>query len=265
MTKAPVVLVHGTPTSSFLWRNVAPALAARCQVHVFDMLGFGLSERHEDQEMPFRTHARVLAGLISHWRLEEPILVGHDIGGATVLRAHLLQGVPAAGLVLVDAVALRPWITPTTQHIRAHVDAYRTMPNDIWTQVAQTHLGQAVHGAMSPATFGRYWAQCEGPRGQAMWLRNTLSFDEQDTADFEDRLGQVSVPTLIIWGQEDDWLDVSVGAELHRRIAGSEFVVLPDAGHFSMEDKPDEVTELIDRAAMPGRPAHRKCHDSVRR
>ncbi|MFD3780741.1 alpha/beta fold hydrolase, partial [Streptomyces sp. NPDC058612] len=45
----PVVLVHGTPYSSFLWRDIAPALAARRRVFVFDHLGFGQSEQREGQ------------------------------------------------------------------------------------------------------------------------------------------------------------------------------------------------------------------------
>lgn len=244
----PLVLVHGTPTSSYLWRNVAPSLAATCRVHLFDMLGFGESERFEEQDVPIRRHARVLADLISHWGLQDPVLVGHDIGGATVLRAHLLENAPAAGLVLIDAVVLRPWITPTTQHIRAHIDTYRSMPNHIWSEVASAHLRRAVHGEMSAATFHGYWQQWEGPRGQALWLRNALHFDEQDTADFEDRLGEIDVPTSILWGENDDWLDVSISAEIQRRIPGSQLVLISGAGHFAMEDKPHEVATHIKKA-----------------
>ena len=46
----PVVLIHGTPSSSYIWRNVVPDLvAAGCKVHLFDLLGFGVSERPWDQ------------------------------------------------------------------------------------------------------------------------------------------------------------------------------------------------------------------------
>jgi len=60
----PVVLVHGTPSRSVLWRNVAPALAERFTVYVFDLLGFGQSERHEDQDVSIRVHGEVLAELV---------------------------------------------------------------------------------------------------------------------------------------------------------------------------------------------------------
>ena len=66
----PVVLVHGTPSSSYIWRNVAPRLAeADHKVHVFDLLGFGASERPFDQAVDTSVSGQVpiLIGLMSQW------------------------------------------------------------------------------------------------------------------------------------------------------------------------------------------------------
>jgi pimeloyl-ACP methyl ester carboxylesterase len=242
---APVVLVHGTPTSSFLWRNIASALATTFEVYVFDLLGFGSSERHEDQEVSIEIHARQLAELVVHWGLEQPALVGHDIGGAIVLRAHLLEGVSASKLALIDAVVLRPWITPTTRHIREHFEAYETMPNHIWSQVTAAHLRGAVHRNMSDEVFARHFDQWSGRRGQALWLRNVRQFDERHTADFEDLLASISVRTLILWGENDGWLDPNISEEVQRRIPRSERIMIAEAGHFAMEDQPDEVSRHL--------------------
>lgn len=89
-----VVLLHGTPSRSVLWRNVVPDLAGRFTVYIFDLLGFGESERSETQKLSVRLHAQVLAELVRTWDLDSPALVGHDIGGAVVLRAHLLERLP---------------------------------------------------------------------------------------------------------------------------------------------------------------------------
>ena len=241
----PVVLVHGTPTSSFLWRNVAPALAASFQVHVFDLLGFGLSERNPEQEVSIEVHARNLAELVAHWDLEAPALVGHDIGAAAVLRAHLLEGVSASKLALADAVVLRPWITPTTRHIRKYFEAYETMPNHIWSHVTAAHLRRATHHEMSQEAFTGLFDQWSGPRGQALWLRKVRQLDERHTAEFEDLLPSITVPTLILWGDRDGWLDPRISEEVQRRIPGSERALVPEAGHLAMEDRPDEVSRLL--------------------
>jgi len=60
----PPVVLHGTPSRSVLWRDVAPAIAERFAVYVFDLLGFGQSERHEDQDVSIRVHGEVLAELV---------------------------------------------------------------------------------------------------------------------------------------------------------------------------------------------------------
>ncbi len=90
----PVVLVHGTPSRSYVWRSVVPALAERHAVYVFDLLGFGESEKGEGLDTSIPAQSRVLAGLLGRWGLEALEIAGHDIGGAIVLRNHLLDGVP---------------------------------------------------------------------------------------------------------------------------------------------------------------------------
>ncbi len=241
----PVVLVHGTPTRSVLWRDVAAGLADRFTVYVFDLLGFGESERHEVQEVSVRIHGQVLAELVQTWALDAPALVGHDIGGAAVLRAHLLGSTPARKIGLVDAVVLRPWITATTRHLQAHLDVYQTMPTHIFREVAAAHLRTATEHPMQPAVFAAYFDQWEGERGQQLWLRNVRGHNEQDTADFELLLDEMHTPTRIVWGEQDRWLPLHVSADIQARLPNSDLVVIPAAGHFSPEDQPSKVVEAL--------------------
>jgi len=65
----PVVLIHGTPSSSLIWRNIFPNLVtAGFKVHVFDLLGYGLSERPWDLaiDTPISGQVQILEGLLSH-------------------------------------------------------------------------------------------------------------------------------------------------------------------------------------------------------
>jgi pimeloyl-ACP methyl ester carboxylesterase len=88
----PVVLVHGTPSCSYIWRRIVPALEGRYQVYVYDLLGFGGSQRGEGLDVSIAAQGRTLAELVEAWG-EEPTVVGHDIGGGVAFRAHLLEGV----------------------------------------------------------------------------------------------------------------------------------------------------------------------------
>ena len=241
----PVVLVHGTPSRSLLWRRVAPRLAEQFTVYVFDLLGYGDSEPNEGQEVSVRVHGRVLDELVQSWGLAQPALVGHDIGGAAVLRAHLLEGTAARKIVLVDAVVLRPWITATTRHLKANLEVYRTMPTHIFREVAAAHLRTATATPMSPEVFAAYFDQWEGDVGHRLWLRNVEGFDEQDTADFEPMLSEMATPTRLIWGEQDRWLPVEISADIESRLPTADRVLIPAAGHFSPEDQPAQLAEAI--------------------
>src|ERR687898_254270 len=79
----PVVMVHGTPWSSWTWRRVAAFLAERFGVYVFDLLGFGASDKRAGQDVSLAGHGARLAALLEFWKLDRPAVIAHDIGGAT--------------------------------------------------------------------------------------------------------------------------------------------------------------------------------------
>ncbi|MGI8704074.1 MAG: alpha/beta fold hydrolase [Candidatus Limnocylindrales bacterium] len=241
----PVVLVHGTPSWSYLWRNVVPALAGQFTVFVLDLPGYGDSPAPADGVVSIATHASALVELFELWGLEAPAVAGHDIGGAIVLRAHLLQQRSFGRLALVDAVVLAPWITPTTRHIQAHLDVYRTMPNHIFEQITAAHIRTAVRRGLDADAFAAYQGRWQGVDGQAAYLNKVAHFREEDTREFEPMLGTIGIPVLILWGAEDAWLEPTLARRLGDLIPGSEVRLIPDAGHFSMEDAPADVARSL--------------------
>jgi len=241
----PVVLVHGTPTSSYLWRRVAPVLSETFSVYVFDLLGYGRSRAQAQADVSLPVQGSIVIGLLDHWGVQGAGVVGHDIGGAAVLRAHLIDGVPFACVALLDAVVTRPWITATTRHVQAHLDAYKTMPGHVYKQIVATHLRTAVHGTIDDATLEAYLSQWTGADGQAAYLRKVELFDEEHTTAIEARLGEVKVPVRVIWGQHDAWLPIGAAERVVARVPTARLTVVPDAGHFVMEDQPQEVARLL--------------------
>jgi pimeloyl-ACP methyl ester carboxylesterase len=241
----PLVLVHGTPTSSFIWRNVALRLADRFSVYAFDLPGFGQSGRGEGLDVSISNQARVLAELVEALDLDAPSIAGHDIGGATVLRAHLLEGVPFSCIALIDSVALRPWITPTTRHVKAHLDVYTTMPTETFEALVASHLRTATHYPMDELTIETYLDQWKGEAGQKLYLHKDAQLDEGETDDFEPLLSSITVPVRIVWGENDAWLPPATAERLHELIPTSDLILLPDTGHFAMEDSPQEVAATL--------------------
>lgn len=238
-------MVHGTPSRSYIWREVVPALTDRFAVYVYDLLGFGESEGGEGVDVSIAAQGQALAELIEAWGLEEPRIAGHDIGGGITLRAHLIEGTSFERIALLDAVVLTPWGTPSLRHVKEYLGAYRTMPCHVFEAYVAARLGSATSRPMNERDFEAYLSQWRGAAGQEAYLRKDEALLQRDTAELEPLLGSVEVPVQIVWGEEDGWL-ASVQADLlHGTIPGSRLKKVAGAGHFVMEDAPSEVAEVL--------------------
>lgn len=241
----PVVLVHGTPSWSFIWRNVVAVLARHFSVHVFDLLGYGDSAASREADISVAAQARLLSELLDYWQLEQPAAAGHDIGGAIVLRTHLIHGRQFRQIALLDAVVLTPWITSTTRHVQAHLTCYETMPGHILERIIETHLLTAFFRTPTNETLNAYLDRWKGDNGRAAYLQHVAQFDEDHTAEFEPRLNSVEVPVQIVWGQHDAWLSPTLVDRIRSALPGSQSIVVSDAGHFVMEDAPEKVASIL--------------------
>jgi pimeloyl-ACP methyl ester carboxylesterase len=236
-----VVLVHGTPSWSYLWRDVALELAKRFTVHMLDLLGYGRSEKRSDQDVSIAAQARLLAAMLDHWGLDEPCIAGHDFGGAITLRLILLEGRRFRRVALCDAVAISPWITPFSRHVQRHLEAFQTVPEHIHRQIVGAHLRTAIHRDISDVELEPYLRPWLGHAGQAAYYRQVAQFDERYTREIEPRYPEITFPTLVLWGENDGWLDPDFGRQLAKTIPGARLQLIPDAGHFVPEDQPGAV------------------------
>jgi len=243
----PVILTHGTPVWSYLWREVAAELARTHTVHVWDLPGYGDSSLADGVGPSIAVHARALADLVEIWGLREPALVGHDIGGATVLRAHLLEGAPVRAFALIDAAILAPWLTPVAEHMQEHIEVYRGMPHTTFHAIAVAHLDSGTRPGLRATARSAYLERYAGVPGQQRWLDQVERFTEDDTRDVVARLGEIDVPTQVLWGAHDSWLPPETAVRLAERIPGAAHTVLDGAGHFTPEDAGGAVTRELRR------------------
>lgn len=242
----PLVLLHGTPFSSFVWRRIAPWLAQHRSVYFHDLLGYGRSEMREGQDVSLGVQNRVLAGLFAHWGLAEPPdVVAHDFGGATALRAHLLDGLEYRSLTLVDPVAIAPWGSPLVRHVRAHEAAFAEMPAYMHDAVLAAYLRGAMHVPAPDAVVAAYMRPWQGEAEQRAFYRQIAQMDQRFTDEIEARLGSIRCPVGILWGEEDGWIPVAQGHRLAARIPGATFTCVPACGHLVQEDAPEAILAAV--------------------
>lgn len=238
----PLVLLHGTPWSSALWRPVATALAGDFTVHLWDMPGYGASSKDADHAVDLGVQGELFPALLHEWGLERPHVIAHDFGGAVALRARLLHGARYASLCLVDVVALRPWGSPFFTLVREHAEVFARLPPAIHRGVVEAYVRGASHRGLGEDDLAMLLEPWTDTEGQAAFYRQIAQADEAYTDDVQPRYGEITEPTQIVWGTEDTWIPPDRAERLHRLIPHSTLTLIEDAGHLVQLDAPAQLT-----------------------
>lgn len=246
----PVVFVHGTPSHAYIWRNVLPAVEAQgYRVIAYDLLGYGHSERPVDRDTSVAGQAVLLERLLEHLEVERFTLVAHDIGGAVAQIFAIKHAERVTALVLLDTVSYDSWPSETWREIiRHHLAAYAAMPADEFETMLRRQLEMTVADPanMAPETLEAYLAPHRSALGRASFFEHQVRhYDSTYTERIVDQLAQLTMPVRILWGAQDRWQPTTYAKRLAGDIPNAKLVVIPDAGHFVIEDAPERVTEEI--------------------
>lgn len=240
-----LVLLHGTPWSSALWRPVADTLAQDFTVHVFDMPGYGTSSMDGEHDVDLGTQGELFAALLQEWGLGSdvpPHVVAHDIGGAVALRARLLHGARYASLCLVDVVALAPWGSPFFRLVQQHADVFAQLPPALHRGLVEAYVAGASHRGLPADDLAMLVEPWTGERGQAAFYRQVAQADERWTDEIEPLYPTLDEPVHVVWGADDVWIPVDRAHRLRDLVPGATLTVLPDAGHLVQLDAPEALT-----------------------
>lgn len=168
-----------------------------------------------------------------------------------VTRAHLVEGVPANRLALLDAAVIGPWNTRFTEHMQRHAEVYATMEPSVFADIVNPRVHTATSRPMSDEVAAAYLAPWAGARGQQRWVDQVAAVSFRDTEEAVRRLDRVTAPTLVLWGEDDGWMPASMGDELAAAIPGARQERIAGAGHFLPEDAPEETAEALLRFLGP--------------
>lgn len=241
-----LVLAHGWPWSSFSWHRVVPVLAERFRVHWYDMPGYGRSAKDPAQRTSLDVQGGVFAEMLAHWRLDRPMVVAHDFGGAATLRAHLLHGCAFERYVLMNVVAMRPWGSAFFDHVGRHVDAFLGLPPHIHRAVVEAYIRGALVNDIATADLDGLAAPWLSDEGRNSFYRQFAQADERYTAEVEPLFGEVRCPVHILWGEDDPWIPLDRGRALHALMPRAGFATLPGVGHLPQLEAPAEVAQRVE-------------------
>ncbi|MEO6714385.1 MAG: alpha/beta fold hydrolase [Mycobacteriales bacterium] len=254
-----MLLVHGIPTSSWLYRGVAVRLAAAgVRAIAPDLLGFGASDKPSERTVySTRRQANRLVALLDHLELPQATFVVHDAGGPWSFELVDRRPERIAGLVVLNTTAYADAFNPP-RDVRAlggpmGPGMLRLMQSSIGKRLVHRMLSGLTHRGKSlgsEATDVHWHALREGGTSALRAFAQDLEPFMAQFPRYADALRRIDVPATVIWGADDPVLRPERLVDRFAqdlRIPPGAVHILANASHFLQEDRPDEIADLVAR------------------
>jgi pimeloyl-ACP methyl ester carboxylesterase len=247
----PIVLIHGFPTSSHLWRDVVPLLPSGRRVVVLDLLGFGRSDRPTEHDLSIKGHAERVIALLDALRIQYAAIVGHDLGGGIAQYLAVRHPTRVERLCLIDSVGFDEWPTRQIRMAKATLPLTRHLPTTWILSALRSEMergyAEEARGARSIDIYIRPFCS---PEGRDVLVEHLEALDPEETVALAPRLGEIMAPTAVITGAHDPFLMPHVARQLHEAIPHSTLDVIPDVRHFTPEESPDAISTIMEQWLM---------------
>lgn len=244
----PVVLIHGFPTSSHLWRDVVPLVPDGHRVVVVDLLGYGRSDRPLGRDLSIKAHADRVLALLDALRIEYASVAGHDLGGGIAQYLAVRHPTRVARLCLIDSVAFDEWPTRPVRLARATLPLTRHLPPGWILSVVRSELERGyVADEQGSHSIELYLKPFSTPEGRDVLVQHLQALDAEETLALQPRLKDIVAPTAVINGAHDPFLSSALAKRLHEAIPNSTLDIIPDVRHFTPEEAPETLAAILGR------------------
>jgi len=239
-----IVLLHGTASSLHTWDSWVPELSKQYRVIRMDLPGFGLTGPDQENQYEVEDDIAFLSDFLAQLSLDSVHLVGSSLGGRIAWEYSLAHPNQVKSLTLMNAlgypqerwppaIELAQW--PLMDKIMAHVSPrflYETGLKEVYFNAAQ----------VTDEVVDRYYELSRYPGNLDAFPRRVKARLDTDA----DKITQVSVPTLILWGREDIYFPVENALRFHQDIKNSSIYIYPNVGHLPMEEAPSRsLTDFL--------------------
>jgi haloalkane dehalogenase len=243
--RPPVLCIHGWPQSSYMWRHLLAALAAAGRRALApDLPGFGDSP--PDLPGTFERHVEALERFRREIGLERVVLVVHDTGGLIGLRWACDHPDAVAGLVITNTGFFpdAEW-AEIAKRMRTPIQG-EALVDSLSREGFATLLAEAS-STFDDRALDEYWKAFSSAEGRRGMLELYRSFDLDELRPYQGRLAALEVPTLVLWGRQDEFISLDYASRFAGEIPGSKLVLLEGVRHFLFDDEPERCArEVID-------------------
>lgn len=243
-----VLLLHGWPTSSLLWREVMPQIARHSRVIALDLPGFGASDKPIDVRYTFAFFESLLDGLCATLKVENVGLAVHDIGGPIGIHWALTRPGRVRKLALLNTLVYPEFSDDVLDFVRRlatpELREQLTSPEGLEELVRD---GVERPSVLSSELLAAMLAPFREPPAREALALAAIGLSSRGFKEMASRLPELRIPVRILYGERDRLLpDVAqTMARVQRDLPHAVTTALPDCGHFLQEDAPDRVGALL--------------------
>lgn len=252
----PVLLVHGTPSWSFEWRDVIRTLAPRHRCVAPDLLGFGLSDKPPNADYRPEAQAQRLQALVEALDLRDVVLAVHDFGGPIGLPLAL-ETSRVGAVVLLNTWMWAHGDDPRVRRLSRFVGSPVGRFLYTWLNASPRWLLPATFADRSrlPRAVHRHYVRpfASRQRRWAPWVLGcALAGSDRYYASLWERRGALEeLPTSLVWGTRDPAFGARYLERWREALPAARVHTLP-VGHFPQEEAPRAVSRALDEAATAG-------------
>ncbi len=251
----PILMVHGQPTWSYLYRKMIPPLVAagyRCIAP--DLMGFGLSDKPTDESVyTLRRHVELVTGLVEKLELKGITIVGQDWGGPISLRYAIDHRDNVRALVILNTfVKTTPIPLLFSLVLRSgSFSSFLIRRMDLFRKMA-FRRGWPFRRPVDPRAMEQYkmphpTAASRG--GIAAFPKMIPGNDRHPNAEYiseiDATLPELDIPVLVMFSDRDIVFKVDEGQRITQMVANGRFEVVRNAGHYLQEDAGEEIAERM--------------------
>ncbi|MEQ6375615.1 alpha/beta hydrolase [Bacillaceae bacterium S4-13-56] len=242
--KPPLFLIHGLASSVYTFNLLIPLLKERFTIIAIDLPGFGRSEKSSSFVYSFKNFAKIVLGCIDYFRLKDVSIVGHSMGGQIALNAAKMSPEKIKNLVLLSssgylkrANTILRWCTylPFFNYFVKR----KVKSKDVREYLQNVFYKQSFITENYIEEYGKPLKE----DGFYVSLTRLLRHREGDLS--REELKTISLPTLLLWGEEDQVTPVKIGYQLVKDLPNAKLVTFEKTGHLITEERSNEVYKQI--------------------